>query len=118
MLFFFALVFKRTIRLCGYDREHQVLVAVNTQRHWSNAGSIFVNIALDLDEMPIYDSNQAEKPKFSGKRIERGLCRAADDTLINADCNGSASIIMLWFLELPVQKSAKSLPQLFKTLDR
>ena len=43
--------------------------------------------------MPVYDPNQTEKPKFSGKRIKRGLYRAADGTLINADCNGSSNII-------------------------
>ena len=48
---------------------------------------------LDRDEMPVYDPNQTEKPKFSGKRIKRGLYRAADGTLINADCNGSSNII-------------------------
>jgi putative transposase len=48
---------------------------------------------LDRDVMPVYEPNRKEKPQFSGKRIERGLYRAADGTLINADCNGSANII-------------------------
>jgi putative transposase len=48
---------------------------------------------LDRDEMPVYDPKQTAKPKFSGKRIERGLYRAANGTLINADCNGSGNII-------------------------
>ncbi|MFL5665367.1 MAG: RNA-guided endonuclease TnpB family protein, partial [Ktedonobacteraceae bacterium] len=30
---------------------------------------------------------------FSGKRIIRGLYRASDGRLINADCNGSGNII-------------------------
>lgn len=48
---------------------------------------------LDGDEMPVYDLNRTEKPTSSGKRIERGLYRASDRMLINADCNGSGNII-------------------------
>ncbi|HZR42853.1 MAG TPA: hypothetical protein VFB12_22225 [Ktedonobacteraceae bacterium] len=48
---------------------------------------------LDRDNIPVYDPNQTQKPKFCGKRIERGLYQAADGTLINADCNGSLNII-------------------------
>jgi len=47
---------------------------------------------LDNDELPKYDEN-AEKPKFSGRRIHRGLYRSADSTLINADVNGAYNII-------------------------
>ncbi len=48
---------------------------------------------LDRDEMPVYDKNSTEKYKFSGRRIERGLYRASDRRLINADVNGSYNII-------------------------
>jgi IS605 OrfB family transposase len=48
---------------------------------------------LDQDEMPVYDPKRKEKPKFSGKRIKRGLYRAKDGRLINADVNGSLNII-------------------------
>lgn len=44
--------------------------------------------ALDMDEIPVY----GEKPegwKPSGKRLKRGLYRAADGTAVNADCNGA-----------------------------
>ena len=47
--------------------------------------------ALDLDEIPVF----GEKPegwKSSGKRVKRGLYRAADGTEINADCNGAWNI--------------------------
>jgi putative transposase len=48
---------------------------------------------LDLDEMPVYDQNSTEKPKFSGKRVERGLYRASGKRYVNADVNGSYNII-------------------------
>ncbi len=47
---------------------------------------------LDNDLLPTF----GEKPEGwqpSGKRIKRGLYRAANEELINADCNGSANII-------------------------
>jgi len=33
-----------------------------------------------------------QEPEFNGKRVKRGLYRAADGRLINADVNGSANI--------------------------
>jgi hypothetical protein len=48
---------------------------------------------LDLDEMPVYNSKRTDKPKFSGKRIERGLYRAKDGRIINADINGAGNSI-------------------------
>ena len=47
--------------------------------------------ALDLDVIPVF----GEKPegwKPSGKRVKRGLYRAADGTEVNADANGSWNI--------------------------
>src|SRR5262249_11307293 len=42
---------------------------------------------LDGDPLPIYGG--AEAPSFSGRRVKRGLYRAADGWHINADANGS-----------------------------
>lgn len=44
---------------------------------------------LDRDPLPVYGDVE---PVFSGKRVKRGLYRAADGRLINADVNGSANI--------------------------
>ncbi|WP_244141994.1 transposase [aff. Roholtiella sp. LEGE 12411] len=47
---------------------------------------------LDGDSLPKY----GEKPvgwKASGKRIERGLYRSANGSIVNADLNGSANIL-------------------------
>lgn len=60
---------------------------------------------LDEDEIPIYDSVQT-KPKFSGKRISRGLYQSKDGRVLNADVNGSYNILV------------KGLLSLDKTLDR
>jgi putative transposase len=46
---------------------------------------------LDRDPLPVY-AEGVEPPQFSGKRVKRGLYRAADGRLLNADINGSANI--------------------------
>lgn len=46
---------------------------------------------LDGDDLPKY--GEVKNPKFSGRRIKRGLYKAKNG-LINADCNGSYNIIL------------------------
>ena len=48
--------------------------------------------ALDNDDLPIYNANNSEKYKFSGKRVKRGLYQAKNGKLINADVNGAWNI--------------------------
>ena len=45
---------------------------------------------LDNDPLPKFGD---KKPKFSGKRVARGLYRSANGQLLNADVNGSLNII-------------------------
>jgi transposase len=46
---------------------------------------------LDADPLPVYGSGEA--PAFSGRRVKRGLYRAADGRQINADVIGADNII-------------------------
>jgi len=78
----------RFISMLSYKAELAGMRVIITEESYTSKASF-----LDRDEMPIYDPHQTEKPTFSGKRIKRGLYRAADGTLINADCNGSGNII-------------------------
>lgn len=48
--------------------------------------------ALDNDDIPVYNADNPVKPKFSGKRIQRGLYRSQVGHLVNADLNGSWNI--------------------------
>jgi putative transposase len=41
----------------------------------------------------VYNPDRKEEPKFSGKRIKRGLYRASDGREINADINGASNTI-------------------------
>lgn len=46
---------------------------------------------LDGDNIPVY--GEVENPKFSGRRIKRGLYKSGNGRLINADVNGSYNIL-------------------------
>ena len=48
---------------------------------------------LDLDDIPVYDAEKVFTGKFSGRRINRGLYRAKNGRLLNADVNGAANIL-------------------------
>ena len=48
---------------------------------------------LDLDNIPVYDPGHPYTGTFSGKRIKRGLYRASNDRIINADVNGAVNIL-------------------------
>jgi len=48
---------------------------------------------LDLDDIPIFDAEKPYTGKFSGRRIKRGLYRAKNGRIINADVNGAANIL-------------------------
>ena len=46
---------------------------------------------LDNDDIPVY--GESKNPQFSGHRIKRGLYKAGNGRLINADVNGSYNIL-------------------------
>jgi transposase len=48
---------------------------------------------LDLDPIPVYGKKDAEKVKFSGKRVSRGMYQSKSGVAINADVNGSSNIM-------------------------
>ena len=47
----------------------------------------------DNDTIPVYNADNPQSYSFSGKRIQRGLYRTADGTLLNADVNGALNIM-------------------------
>lgn len=72
-----------------YKAEQVGITVKITEESYTSKASL-----LDLDPLPVRDPNNGNKKHtFSGKRIKRGLYRASDGRLINADCNGSGNII-------------------------
>lgn len=54
---------------------------------------------LDEDDIPVYKNIQA-KPRFSGKRVSRGLYKSKDGRVLSADVNGSYNILVKGLLSL------------------
>ena len=48
---------------------------------------------LDMDEIPVFSESKKQTYKFSGKRIYRGLYRAKNGRILNADVNGACNIL-------------------------
>jgi putative transposase len=78
----------RLIAMLKYKAELVGIKVVLTEESYTSAASL-----LDLDALPVYDPKRTDKPKFSGKRIKRGLYRASDGRIINADINGAGNSI-------------------------
>jgi IS605 OrfB family transposase len=74
-------------RLKQLSKEYGIVLTVTEEAYTSKASF------LDGDSLPKY----GEKPvgwKASGDRIERGLYKSRHGHIINADCNGSANIMI------------------------
>ena len=67
--------------------EYGVTVVRNEESYTSKASF------LDGDDIPVYVEGDGTKHHFSGKRIQRGLYRTSDGTVLNADINGAANIL-------------------------
>ena len=67
--------------------EYGVTVVRNEESYTSKASF------LDSDDIPVYVEGDGTKHHFSGKRIQRGLYRSSDGTVLNADINGTANIL-------------------------
>jgi putative transposase len=78
----------RLIQMLTYKADLVGIRVVLTEESYTSKASF-----LDRDPLPAYGKTNGEKPTFSGKRIKRGLYRASDGTLINADVNGAGNII-------------------------
>lgn len=78
----------RFIQMLTYKAELAGITVRLTEESYTSKASF-----LDRDPLPAYGKTNGAKPTFSGKRIKRGLYRASDGSLINADINGACNII-------------------------
>jgi len=78
----------RFIEMLTYKAELIGITVKITEESYTSKASF-----LDCDILPAYDPEHKGKHIFSGKRVERGLYRAANGWYINADVNGSYNII-------------------------
>lgn len=71
----------------AYRAERNGIRVVEQEESYTSAASF-----VEKDEIPVYGKND-DKANFSGKRIQRGLYRNADGSVVNADLNASANIL-------------------------
>lgn len=76
----------RFIAMLTYKAELVGIQVQITEESYTSKASF-----LDGDPLPVYGA--ADILAFSGRRVKRGLYRAADGRHINADANGSYNII-------------------------
>lgn len=78
----------RFIQMLTYKAKMVGIRVLLTEESYTSKASF-----LDRDPLPTYKKGAATKHTFSGKRIKRGLYRASDGRLMNADINGSGNIV-------------------------
>jgi putative transposase len=83
---FAAIPHARFVEMLSYKAELVGIQVIITEESYTSKASF-----LDADPLPIFGVGDA--PCFSGRRVKRGLYRAADGTPINADVNGAYNFI-------------------------
>jgi putative transposase len=80
-------IFTLNRKLQSLCERYGIEVAEQEESYTSKAS------ALDGDILPVWNADNPQKHKFSGKRVKRGLYQTAKRWLVNADCNGALNIL-------------------------
>ena len=83
---FVQIPYNRFTQILEYLCEEQGIEVIYQEESYTSKASF-----LDNDEIPVYGDEVI--PLFSGTRIQRGLYKTAEGSLINADVNGSYNIM-------------------------
>ena len=83
---FTFLPYETFIEQLQYKCQLRGITVVTQEESYTSKASF-----LDSDGIPVY--GETNNPKFSGRRVKRGLYCAGDGQLINADVNGSYNIL-------------------------
>lgn len=85
---FVSIPHARLITMLTYKAHLVGIRVVLTEESYTSKASL-----LDLDPLPMWNPDEKREPTFSGKRITRGLYRASDGRVLNADVNGAGNMI-------------------------
>ena len=83
---FIGIPFNLFINMVKYKAETIGINVIVTEESYTSKASF-----LDEDDIPVY--GEEKTPKFSGRRVSRGIYRTKENKIINADVNGSANIM-------------------------
>lgn len=84
---FVSIPHRLLIQMITYKAKRHGINVILAEESYTSKASF-----LDRDDLPVYGEKDVTMA-FSGKRVKRGLYRAKDGTLINADVNGAANIM-------------------------
>lgn len=76
------------IRKIEYLCKLYGITFVKQEESYTSKASFF-----DGDAIPVYDKDNPQEYRFSGRRIKRGLYQTKDGKFINADVNGALNIL-------------------------
>jgi len=82
---FQSIPFCKLIQKIQYKSQLAGINIIFTEEAYTSKASF-----LDRDPLPEY--GELEDPKFSGRRVKRGLYKSQNEVIVNADVNGSANI--------------------------
>ena len=85
---FVQIPFDRMKKIIEYQASRNGIRVLRQEESYTSKASF-----LDKDVIPVRGKNSDKKYDFSGRRIYRGLYKAKDGMLINADINASANIM-------------------------
>jgi putative transposase len=89
--------------------SHGITLEVTNESYTSKASFV------DGDKMPKkYNPTTKKKPVFSGTRVKRGLYKAEDGTLLNADVNGAFNILRKNDSDFSYEKLVEKVGKKFK----
>ena len=100
----------KLMRILEHIAVQYGIPVVITEESYTSQASV-----IDLDAIPVYGKEGADKAPFSGKRVKRGLYRTKDGYELNADVNGAANIIRKAYPD--AFKDVKDFSYLWKTTE-
>ena len=104
---FVSIPFNRFIEMLSYKCACVGIDVIMIEESYTSKAS-----ALDGDFIPVYGTSEALSAKFSGKRVHRGLYKASNGVVVNADVNGSINIARKALCELNVANADDLVHQL------
>jgi len=83
---FSKVAYRTFLDILTYKCQLAGISVIEIEESYSSKASFY-----DLDPLP--KQNAKKIPKFSGKRLKRGIYKTKNNLLINADINGSLNIL-------------------------
>src|SRR5699024_10922166 len=84
---FIGIPFNLFINMIKYKAETIGINVIVTEESYTSKARF-----LDEDDIPVYGEEKI--PKFSSRRVSRGIYRTKKNKIINADVNGFANIML------------------------